>query len=94
VNYDNSLVVTITVTCYSRAPSNGDHLFTCGAIYRPLHRWLISFRSSEKSWKIMSQQTQLNCFDNYGRGVRLVVSIIMMSLKEVTRRHWLVLHLN
>jgi len=35
VNYDNSLVVTITVTCYSWAPSSGDHLFTCGAIFRP-----------------------------------------------------------
>jgi len=32
VNYDNSLVVTITVTCCSWAPSSGDHLFTCGAI--------------------------------------------------------------
>jgi len=32
VNYDNSLVVTITVTCYSWAPSSGDHSFTCGAI--------------------------------------------------------------
>jgi len=37
VNYDNSLVVTITVTCYSWAPSRGDHLFSCGAIYRPPH---------------------------------------------------------
>jgi len=37
VNYDNSLVVTITETCYSWAPSNGDHLFACGAIYRPPH---------------------------------------------------------
>jgi len=37
VNYDNSLVVTITVTCYSWAPSSGEHLFTCGAIYRPPH---------------------------------------------------------
>jgi len=37
VNYDKSLVVTITVTCYSWAPSSGDHLFTCGAIYRPPH---------------------------------------------------------
>jgi len=27
VNYDNSLVVTITVTCYSRALTSGDHLF-------------------------------------------------------------------
>jgi len=26
-------VVTITVTCYSWAPSSGDHLFTCGAIF-------------------------------------------------------------
>jgi len=26
VNYDNSLVVTITVTCNLWAPSSGDHL--------------------------------------------------------------------
>jgi len=37
VNYDNSLVVTITVTCYSWATSRGDHLFTCGATYLPPH---------------------------------------------------------
>jgi len=37
VNYDNSLVVTITVTCDSWAPSSGDYLFTCCAIYRPPH---------------------------------------------------------
>jgi len=37
VNYDNSLVVTITVTCYSWAPSSGDRLFSCGAISRPPH---------------------------------------------------------
>jgi len=35
VNYDNSLVVTITVTCYSWAPSSGDHSFSCGTISRP-----------------------------------------------------------
>jgi len=35
VNYDNSLVVTIAVTCNIWAPSSGDHLFTCGAIYLP-----------------------------------------------------------
>jgi len=35
VNYDNSLLVAITVTCYSWAPSSGDHLFTCGAISCP-----------------------------------------------------------
>jgi len=35
VNYNNSLVVTITVTCYSWAPSGGDYLFTCGAILWP-----------------------------------------------------------
>jgi len=27
--------MTITVTCYSWAPSSGDHLFTCGAIFWP-----------------------------------------------------------
>jgi len=37
VNYDNSLVVTITVTCDLWAPSSGDHLFSCGAIYLPPH---------------------------------------------------------
>jgi len=37
VNYDNSLVVTITVTCCIWAPSSGDHLFACGAISRPPH---------------------------------------------------------
>jgi len=35
MNYDLSFVVTIAVTCYSWAPSSGDHLFTCGAISRP-----------------------------------------------------------
>jgi len=29
--------VTITVTCYSWAPSSGDHLFTCGAIFWQPH---------------------------------------------------------
>jgi len=37
VNYDNSLVVTITVTCNLWAPSSSDHLFTCDAIYLPPH---------------------------------------------------------
>jgi len=35
VNYDNSVVVTVTVTCCLWEPSSGDHLFTCGAISRP-----------------------------------------------------------
>jgi len=33
VNYDNLLVVTITVTCYSWAPFSGNHLLTCGVIF-------------------------------------------------------------
>jgi len=41
-NYNNSLVVTITVTCYSWAPSSGDHLFTCGAIFWPPHGVLLN----------------------------------------------------
>jgi len=32
VNCDNPLVVTITVICYSWAPSSGDRLFSCSAI--------------------------------------------------------------
>jgi len=35
VNYDNSLVVTITVTCNLWAPYSGDDLCTCGATYLP-----------------------------------------------------------
>ena len=35
MNYDNSLVVTITVTSCLWAPFSGDNLFTCGAISRP-----------------------------------------------------------
>jgi len=37
VDYDNSLLVTITVTRCLWAPSSGDHLFTCGAISRAPH---------------------------------------------------------
>jgi len=36
MNYDLSFVVIITVTSYSWAPSSGDHLFTCGAVFRLL----------------------------------------------------------
>jgi len=39
MNYDLSFVVTIKVTCYSWAPSSGDHLFACGAISRPPQRF-------------------------------------------------------
>jgi len=36
VNYDLSFVeTTITVTYCWWAPSSCDHIFTCGAIYRP-----------------------------------------------------------
>jgi len=35
VNYDDLLVVTITETCYSWAPSSHDHLFTRSAVFRP-----------------------------------------------------------
>jgi len=38
VNYDDSLVVSITVTCYPWALSSGDDLFTCGTIYLPPQR--------------------------------------------------------
>jgi len=32
--------VTITVTCYSWAPSSGDRLFACGAIFWRPHQCL------------------------------------------------------
>jgi len=31
-------VVIITMTCYSWAPSGGENLLTCGAIFWPPHR--------------------------------------------------------
>jgi len=43
VNYDISLVVTITETCYSWAPSSDYHLFTCGVISRPPHHFPLHF---------------------------------------------------
>jgi len=47
VNYDNSPVVTITVTCYLWTPSSGDHLFACGAIYPPpQYSWSITLSIS------------------------------------------------
>jgi len=55
VNYDNSLVVTITVTCYSWAPSSGDHLFTCGAIYRPPQLETLFNKKSHLQCKIHPQ---------------------------------------
>jgi len=35
VNYDDTLVVTSSVTCYLWSPSTGDHFFICGANFRP-----------------------------------------------------------
>jgi len=45
VNFDLSLVVTITVTCYLQAPSTGDYLITCCAISRP-PQWTTLSRTS------------------------------------------------
>jgi len=73
VNYDNSRVVTITMTCNSWAPSSGDHLFTCGAIYLPPH-WetcermvlLLIFNAQQKhcneSSNILFQETVIGVF--------------------------------
>jgi len=51
VNYDKSLVVAITVTCYSWAPSRGDHLFSCGAISRPPHATMPRFWHYSKNFR-------------------------------------------
>jgi len=50
-------VVTITVTCYSWAPSSGDHLFTCGVIPPPQHpdlqdRILLNYTRIENAHKV------------------------------------------
>jgi len=38
------------MTCYSWAPSRGDHLFTCGAIYPPPHSTERSVKSLQFSF--------------------------------------------
>jgi len=53
VNYDNSLMVTITVTCCSWAPSSGNHLFTCGAIYRPTQ--LFTYKVLVVNWSYLAK---------------------------------------
>jgi len=54
MNYDNSLVVTITVTCYSWAPSSGNHLFSCGAISWPPHQWLARSLTGPSRTKLLT----------------------------------------
>jgi len=39
MNYDFSFVVTITVTCYSWAPSSADHLFCMWRHLQTATRW-------------------------------------------------------
>ena len=47
-DYDNPLVVTVTVTCYSWSPSSGDHLFAYGPIFWPPQTWDIRDRDLKK----------------------------------------------
>jgi len=61
VNYDNSLVVTITVTCCSWAPSSVDHLFT---FYRPPHVLLpTATRTPLKFSTANTEPLRKNCHD-------------------------------
>jgi len=54
VNYNNSLVVTITVTCYKKTPSSGELLFACGAISRPPQQSQPRPRACH-SWELQDQ---------------------------------------
>jgi len=56
VNYDNSLVVTITVTCNLWAPSSGDHSFAGGAIYQPPQRSCSRSKWLDEVHRYMLQQ--------------------------------------
>jgi len=60
VNYGNSLVVTITVTCNLWAPSSGDHLFTCGAIYLPLQQLGYSLNLNPKFFEKVHEKHSTN----------------------------------
>jgi len=65
VNYDNSLVVNITVTCYSWAPSSGDHLFTCGATSRPPHKLNVVITSDLNYWELLYQKRKTSTKRSY-----------------------------
>jgi len=50
VKYYKSVVVTITVTCYLWAPSNGDHFLACGGFSKPPHFNAVIKRSVARSY--------------------------------------------
>ena len=85
MNYDNSLVVTITVTWYSWAPSSGDHLFTCGAISRPPHHletWSQSGNVSQDPFfrvSVSNVSGLVSVSMDFGLGLELLVSRLCMS---------------
>jgi len=52
--------VTITVTCYSWAPSGGDHLFTCGAIFWPPQAEAVDKIAASTSLLLLQQMPMNN----------------------------------
>ena len=88
-------MVTITVTCYSWAPSSGDHLFTCGTIlFIYLHvgyRWRFVQYST---FDLISAAYLHSCL--LRAPCTYVLSTILHALFETAthvrrygRRHWL-----
>jgi len=73
VNYDNSLVVTIKVTCDLWAPSTGDHFFICA----PSSGYHLTYRGGQCQAKFLTS-----------RHVRMhrVAFYLSNSLKELVIR--------
>jgi len=96
VNHDKSIVVTITVTCYSWAPPGGDPLFSCGAIFRPPHPHEFGpvFEMALEVWSsfshhILAAERRLNCrsFDSHMRSKLLQCGEDTPYRRCITRPH-------
>jgi len=95
VNYYNSLVVSITVTYNLWAPSSGDHLFTCGAIYLPSHTLKHRWRKKHLFTKFSKSVYQIESGSTILLLTRLLDSNPNVLSKEVPQtyfnrnnRHW------
>jgi len=87
MNYDNSLVVSNTVTCYSWAPSGGNHLFTRGAIFWPPHQLAASCNDgvsfiSRQSHKFLSNNPGVHACYNYNLSLFAVPAVALNEYRR------------
>jgi len=79
VNYDNSLVMTITVTCNLWAPSSGDHFFTCGAIHLPPQLPDATKQTKDYAWQLLARPQCRFALKSYSIFVTLTISSGLMN---------------